>query len=205
MASVTTAVTQQGNKTRLKLAFCLYKYFPYGGLQRDFLKIALSCQQQGHQIRVYTLGWQGDVPVGVKVMIVPVSAITNHSLYERFSDWVQENLSLDPVDVVVGINKMPGLDVYYAADSCYEEKANSQRSWIYRLLPRYRHFSRYEKAVFGRASKTQILMISKVQKPFLIAITRPRRVVYSFCLRGSHGIVWRRMMWHSAGESNAQS
>jgi UDP-glucose:(heptosyl)LPS alpha-1,3-glucosyltransferase len=100
------------------------------------------------------------------VMIVPVSAITNHSLYERFSDWVQENLSLDPVDVVVGINKMPGLDVYYAADSCYEEKANSQRSWIYRLLPRYRHFSRYEKAVFGRASKTQILMISKVQKPF---------------------------------------
>ena len=166
MASVTTAVTQQGSKTRLKLAFCLYKYFPYGGLQRDFLKIALSCQQQGHQIRVYTLGWQGDVPVGVKVMIVPVSAITNHSLYERFSDWVQENLSLDPVDVVVGINKMPGLDVYYAADSCYEEKANSQRSWIYRLLPRYRHFSRYEKAVFGRASKTQILMISKVQKPF---------------------------------------
>jgi UDP-glucose:(heptosyl)LPS alpha-1,3-glucosyltransferase len=166
VASVTTAVTQQGNKTRLKLAFCLYKYFPYGGLQRDFLKIALSCQQQGHQIRVYTLGWQGDVPVGVKVMIVPVSAITNHSLYERFSDWVQENLSLDPVDVVVGINKMPGLDVYYAADSCYEEKANSQRSWIYRLLPRYRHFSHYEKAVFGRASKTQILMISKVQKPF---------------------------------------
>ena len=166
MASVTTAVTQQGSKTRLKLAFCLYKYFPYGGLQRDFLKIALSCQQQGHQIRVYTLGWQGDVPVGVNVMIVPVSAITNHSLYERFSDWVQENLSLDPVDVVVGINKMPGLDVYYAADSCYEEKANSQRSWIYRLLPRYRHFSRYEKAVFGRASKTQILMISKVQKPF---------------------------------------
>jgi len=166
VASVTTAVTQQGSKTRLKLAFCLYKYFPYGGLQRDFLKIALSCQQQGHQIRVYTLGWQGDVPVGVNVMIVPVSAITNHSLYERFSDWVQENLSLDPVDVVVGINKMPGLDVYYAADSCYEEKANSQRSWIYRLLPRYRHFSRYEKAVFGRASKTQILMISKVQKPF---------------------------------------
>ena len=104
--------------------------------------------------------------MGVKVMIVPVSAITNHSLYERFSDWVQENLSLDPVDVVVGINKMPGLDVYYAADSCYEEKANSQRSWIYRLLPRYRHFSRYEKAVFGRASKTQVLMISKVQKPF---------------------------------------
>ena len=85
---------------------------------------------------------------------------------KRFSDWVQQTLSRDPVDAVVGINKMPNLDVYYAADSCYEEKANSQRGWLYRLLPRYRHFSVYERAVFGRESKTEILMISKVQKPF---------------------------------------
>lgn len=166
MASVTAAVTQQGHKTQLKLAFCLYKYFPYGGLQRDFLKIALSCQQQGHEIKVYTLSWQGDVPEGIDVTIVPVSAFTNHTLYKRFSEWVQQSLSLDPVDAVVGINKMPHLDVYYAADSCYEEKANSQRGWMYRLLPRYRHFSVYERAVFGRESKTEILMISKVQKPF---------------------------------------
>jgi len=166
VASVTAAVTQQGYKTQLKLAFCLYKYFPYGGLQRDFLKIALCCQQQGHQIRVYTLGWQGEVPKGINVTIVPVSAFTNHTLYKRFSEWVQQRLHLDPVDAVVGINKMPDLDVYYAADSCYEEKANSQRSWLYRLLPRYRHFSVFERAVFGRESKTEILMISKVQKPF---------------------------------------
>ena len=166
MASVTAAVTQQGHKTQLKLAFCLYKYFPYGGLQRDFLKIALRCQQQGHEIRVYTLSWQGDVPEGIEVTIVPVSAFTNHTLYKRFSEWVQQSLRLDPVDAVVGINKMPHLDVYYAADSCYEEKANSQRGWMYRLLPRYRHFSVYERAVFGRESKTEILMISKVQMPF---------------------------------------
>ena len=166
MASVTAAITQQGHKTQLKLAFCLYKYFPYGGLQRDFLKIALRCQQQGHEIKVYTLSWQGDVPEGIEVTIVPVSAFTNHTLYKRFSEWVQQSLRLDPVDAVVGINKMPHLDVYYAADSCYEEKANSQRGWMYRLLPRYRHFSVYERAVFGRESKTEILMISKVQKPF---------------------------------------
>ena len=166
MASVTAAVTQQGHKTQLKLAFCLYKYFPYGGLQRDFLKIALCCQQQGHEIEVYTLSWQGYVPEGIEVTIVPVSAFTNHTLYKRFSEWVQQRLRLDPVDAVVGINKMPHLDVYYAADSCYEEKANTQRGWVYRLLPRYRHFSIYERAVFGRESKTEILMISKVQKPF---------------------------------------
>ena len=28
----------------MQLAFCLYKYFPHGGLQRDFMRIALACR-----------------------------------------------------------------------------------------------------------------------------------------------------------------
>lgn len=150
----------------MKLAFCLYKYFPYGGLQRDFLRIAKCCQAAGHDIRVYTLLWSGDTPVGFDVVIVPVQSLTNHSRYEKFSEWVASALVRDPVDGVIGINKMPGLDVYYAADSCYEEKAQSQRSWLYRQLPRYRHFAAYEKAVFARESETEILMISEAQKPY---------------------------------------
>ena len=43
----------------MQLAFVLYKYFPFGGLQRDFMRIALECQKRGHQIRVYTLIWEG--------------------------------------------------------------------------------------------------------------------------------------------------
>lgn len=166
MASVTAANWQPESSTKLKLAFCLYKYFPYGGLQRDFLRIALECQSLGHEIRVFTLSWKGEQPEGFDITIVPVEALTNHTLYERFTDWVQDALAQSPADAVVGINKMPGLDVYYAADSCYEEKAQTQRGWLYRLLPRYRHFSRYERAVFGQDSKTEILMISEVQKPF---------------------------------------
>lgn len=165
MASVTAANGQHEQETQLELAFCLYKYFPYGGLQRDFLRIALECQSRGHTIRVYTLSWRGEVPQGFDVTIVPVEALTNHTRYERFTTWVAQALRARPADVVVGINKMPGLDLYYAADSCYEEKARTQRNWLYRLLPRYRHFAEYETAVFGRASNTQIMMISRVQKP----------------------------------------
>ena len=77
MESVTATNWRQGHKTRLKLAFCLYKYFPYGGLQRDFLQIARECQTLGHDIRVYTLSWQGHQPKGFDVTIVPVDALTN--------------------------------------------------------------------------------------------------------------------------------
>ena len=152
----------------MKLAFCLYKYFPYGGLQRDFLRIAQCCQAAGHAIRVYTLLWNGDVPDGFEVVTVPVEALTNHSRYEKFSHWGGAALARHPVDCVIGINKMPGLDVYYAADSCYEEKAQSQRNWLYRQLPRYRHFAAYEKAVFAPESQTEILMISEAQKRFFL-------------------------------------
>ena len=60
---------------------------------------------------------------------------------------------------------MPGLDVYFAADSCYEDKARNQRSWAYRRTPRYGLFSEFEESVFSRDSETEILMISSAQIP----------------------------------------
>ncbi len=159
----------------MKFAFLLYKYFPYGGLQRDFIRITRECQRRGHQVRVYTLTWEGDLPNDLEITVVPVDAMFNHVKYQKFTDWVQDALTVDPVDCVVGFNKMPGLDIYYAADSCYEEKARSQRPWPYRLLPRYRHFSSYEDAVFGVRSSTEILMISKTQMPYFLKHYGTRR------------------------------
>ena len=52
----------------MQLAFILYKYFPFGGLQRDFMRIALECQQRGHHIRVYTLIWEGEIPEGFEIL-----------------------------------------------------------------------------------------------------------------------------------------
>lgn len=150
----------------MQLAFCFYKYFSFGGLQRDFMRIALACQTRGHAIRVYTLEWTGDVPVGFEVVRVPVRALSNARRYAKFSDWVAKDLQRRPADRVVGFNKMPGLDVYFAADPCYEEKARTLRNPLYRMSGRYRHFAAYERAVFSPESLTEILMISSLQQPF---------------------------------------
>ena len=150
----------------MQLAFCLYKYFPFGGLQRDFLRIAQACQSRGHSVRVYTLEWRGEIPAGFEVQSVPVKALSNARRYAKFSDWVAQDLRARPADRVVGFNKMPGLDVYFAADPCYEEKAQTLRNPLYRLSGRYRHFSAYERAVFSCDSHTEILMISQLQQPF---------------------------------------
>ena len=152
----------------MQLAFVLYKYFPFGGLQRDFMRIALECQQRGHTIRVYTLIWEGDVPPGFEVLVAPVKAIFNHRRNEKLTDWMNADLAKRPVDRLIGFNKMPGLDVYYAADGCYEDKAQNLRHGLYKYWGRYRHFADYERAVFAKDAKTEVLMISEVQQPLFI-------------------------------------
>ena len=148
----------------MNLAFVLYKYFPYGGMQRDFRRFVEQLQKRGHHCRIYYISWQGDDLPDTDGRRVPVNALSNHRRNQQYYDWVRQDLLADPVDGVVGFNKMPGLDVYYAADSCYLAKAMLERNWIYRLGARFRHFAAFENAVFGAQSTTEILLISQTEK-----------------------------------------
>ena len=147
------------------IGFAIYKFFPFGGIQRDLLKIANECLERGHRVRVYTGEWQGPVPEAYDLQLLEVHALGNHRRYARFHQQMTAHLHNHPVDLLVGMNKMPGLDVYYAGDTCYQEKALTQRGWWYRLAPRYRHFAAAERSVFAAESDTRILTISDVEKP----------------------------------------
>ena len=148
----------------MKLAICLYKYFPFGGMQRNFLKIAEECSKRGHRVTVYTLEWEGEKPKFLKIVIIKTDAIRNIKKYQFFSRWVKENLKYESMDLVIGFNKMPGLDIYYCGDPCYEYKSRKLRPWWYRYTFRYKHFSGFEKAVFEQKAGVNILMFSPIQK-----------------------------------------
>jgi UDP-glucose:(heptosyl)LPS alpha-1,3-glucosyltransferase len=148
----------------MKLAFCLFNYFPYGGLQRDFLRIARLCRDKGHQVTVFTMRWEGPNEPGMQIHIIKANGWQNHARARSFVDQVKAILDSEKFDLVVGFNKMPYLDVYYAADVCYQSRVRQKHGAFYRLLPRYRLLKAYEEAVFGRGQKTQILLISPLQK-----------------------------------------
>jgi len=149
------------------LVFALFRYFPFGGLQRDFMRIAMACRQAGYEIVVYCLSWQGDVPEGFRVIRVPAEIMRNHVKYQRFAEHVAAEAGWHHPAAVIGFNKIPGLDLYYAADSCFEQKAQEMRTPLYRLFGRYRLMSRFEKAVFDQHSATRIMLITQHQRaPF---------------------------------------
>jgi len=145
------------------VAFCLYKYFPFGGLQRDFMRIAQTVARRGHQVRVYTQSWQGECPAEFELIVVPVRKRTNHGRNAEYYQWVKAHLAQHPAARVVGFNKMPDLDIYYAADVCYAEKVAQEKGFFYRLTSRYRHYAAFERATFEQGKKTQLLMLTDKQ------------------------------------------
>ncbi len=147
----------------MKLAFVLFKYFPFGGLQRDMRRIAQECQSWGHEIHIYCLTWEGEIPQGFSVHQAGIERLTNYAKYRAFHQALQRRFVDEGIDCVIGFNRMPGLDIYYAADSCFKEKM-SHRSKLIQFGPRYRHFLEFEEAVFGSGSKAEILLISPTQQ-----------------------------------------
>ncbi len=147
----------------MRLAFCLFKYFPFGGLQRDFMRILLEARERGHELEVYTSAWRGARPDAIKLHELRCRGWTNHGRNAAFARRLDAYLREGRFDAVIGFDKMPGLDVYYGADTCYVARAHMNHGLAYRLTPRYRCLHNLERAVFGIDSKTQILSLTQVE------------------------------------------
>lgn len=150
------------------VACCLFKYFPYGGLSRDFRRIALALLAKGHTVRVYVQNWVGEKVDGLEIFEYLGNAFTNDGSVQQYCRFVKESLRMNPADVVLGFNKMPGLDFYFVADVCYVNKVESEKKGIKKLLykqtRRYKTFSTMETSVFGENSRTKILFLDKSQE-----------------------------------------
>jgi UDP-glucose:(heptosyl)LPS alpha-1,3-glucosyltransferase len=149
----------------LKFAFIIFKYFPFGGMQRDMLRTANELVKRGHVVDIFTLSWQGELPHGMHVHVLPQKGWFNYQRYQKFIDATFNHIQRQPVDFIVGYNRMAGLDAHFAADPCFVERAQQQRSWLYRLTPRYRWFAACEKAIFAKELPTEILAVSLAEKP----------------------------------------
>lgn len=146
----------------MRLAFALYKYFPFGGLARDFMRIAKICVSKGYVVDVYAMEWEGELISDFNINVLTCSGWSNHARVASFQKQLSEKIQNKSYDAVIGFNKMPDLDVYYAADPCYVDRFVDKPS-INKLNPRYRFYASVEKAVFGAESETICLMISDGQ------------------------------------------
>ena len=134
----------------MRLAFLLYPYTPYGGLQRDLRNLVLELGQRGHQCRVYRSAWQGAALEGVEVRRVPARAFSKHRRSQRFHTWVRADLDGDPGDVgVIGFNAMPGLDIFTRTSTPSPGRDAARARWTFSAHAGFRHCAAWGRAVFA--------------------------------------------------------
>lgn len=146
----------------MRIAFCIEHYFLYGGLQRDFFKIATLCYERGHQIDVFTMDWQYEQPAGWTIYQLGRLGLQNHVHSYKFSQQLKKYLNKKSYDIVVGFNKTPNLDFYFAGDPCYKELIHKTKSFWNYLNPRYKMYSSLEEKVLNN-SKTKIFCLTPQQ------------------------------------------
>jgi len=138
-------------------------------MQRDMLRTANELVKRGHEVEIFTMLWDGELPsqtsqAALKVHVFPQKGLFNYQRYQKFIDIAFSQIKVNSFDYVFGYNRMAGLDAHFAADPCFIERAHKQRSFFYRLLPRYKWFVTCEKAIFSGTEKTEVLAVSLAEK-----------------------------------------
>ena len=157
----------------MNIVFAIFKYFPHGGLQRDMMLIAAELLRRGDKVTIYCHQWDDDAPLpeGLAVKTLAARGWSNHARAESFIRKLGEELKNFPHDVFVAFNRIPGADVYFAADNPFYLTAmrnvGKLGAW---LLPRYRTFIAEERGVFAPEAKTVVMCLTPRQRDEYIEI-----------------------------------
>ena len=99
-----------------------------------------------HTLKVFTRSWSGDIPTWLDVMEIG-EKFTNAS-NRKFVNEVSEAINQFNPEIVFGFNKMPGLDLYFAADTCFA-KHSLNKHYLQRFTKRFKQSLSLRQDVFS--------------------------------------------------------
>ncbi len=147
----------EGARAGPRIAFGIVSLFAGGGLQRNCLAIARILRRRGHEAAIFTSRTDGPLPNDLSIEVLPNRAWTNHGRNRRFAADLAKATS-QRFDLVVGFDKLSGLDLLYCADP-----AVAARSGWRKLTPRHRALRALEAACFAAGANTRIIALSPSQ------------------------------------------
>ena len=146
-----------------KVAFSIFKYFPYGGLQLDMMRIAREFVRRNIEVVIFCMIWDApEPPPGISYREIKAHGLSNHRKARNFESDLIEALSTDNFIAHVAFNRLTPADWYFAADVPFVESV--PRSFLEKMLPRYQTFSAMEKEVFSPENNTKIFCITRSQQ-----------------------------------------
>ena len=150
----------------MDIAIALFKKFTSETVKTDFFHILEEAHSRGHRITFYVSEWNTPLPPYVTLKKLPVNGLTELGKIRNFFETLQRETKKNPPDVLLGFTRGPGLDVYFAGDSCFTLRERKAGHFpIYHLFSKqYTVYSQLEHDVFSPESRTEILYLTERQK-----------------------------------------
>ena len=165
-------------KESKKFVLIIFKYFPYGGAQRDLLQLAKKLCKK-NLVEIVCMDWDGRPPKekNISITIIQSNCFFNYRRYLEFKNKVSQYIENRTNVVSISFSKISGFDFYYAADSCF---ASKNKNFLKNLSPRYQFFHEEELQIFNPTSKTKILSISKKENEIYKSIYKTSESKFIF-------------------------
>ncbi len=110
------------DKKTKKFVLVIYKYFPFGGAQRDMMLLAKKLSKS-FTVEILTMEWNAiKPPKNIKIKLLKNNAFFNHKKYLIFQQKALEYIESQKDSISIAFSKLSGFDFYYAADSCFTFK-----------------------------------------------------------------------------------
>jgi UDP-glucose:(heptosyl)LPS alpha-1,3-glucosyltransferase len=149
----------------MKFGIFLQHYFPYGGLQRDAVRLAEAAVQAGDIPVMIVSTWDGPKPAGFQIIELASGGSSNHRKAERFANDCQLMYQQEKLDTAICFSRVPGTPFHFCGDPCFKEKFTRTKANLYKLLPRYRFLLKNEEELFGSESRTHIFYLAASEIP----------------------------------------
>lgn len=145
----------------MKFAIFLQNYFPYGGLQRDAVRLAEAAVEADDEPTLVVSTWNGPKPTSFPIQELNCGGNSNHAKASRFAAACKKIINSGSYDTSISFSRVPGAPFYFCGDACFREKFQVSKPSIVGLLPRYRFFLNNEKALFDSATGTYTFFLSQ--------------------------------------------
>lgn len=149
----------------MKLGIFLQHYFPYGGLQRDAVRLAQAAKNAGHDPVLTVSSMDGDIPEGIQLEILACGGSSNHSKAAKFAKACQQRMEAGEYDTAICFSRVPDTPFHFCGDPCFKDKFERTKSSVTRLLPRYRFLLENELNLFGPTSHTHVFFLAASEIP----------------------------------------
>lgn len=151
----------------MKLLFVIARYFPFSGLQNDFLRSAEAAADRGHEVTCLVGSWEGERPANLEIVTAPLPGTGEADDLDALEGAFRTLTRERKFDRTAAFELIPGMDFYFAGFDCLGSDPEHADP---RILAR-------EQAVFSPDSSTYIfyLVTPQINAFFGVYGTQPKR------------------------------